>query len=125
MTAYVIRRVLLMIPTLFGIMLVSFVVVQFAPGGPVERVIAQLSGSDTGATSRISGSPGGDFGQRDKMILAMSSAKIDSPRGPLSFNRGHNPIQNIYLREVRNGRNEMISVAHANLDDPARGCRIT
>jgi microcin C transport system permease protein len=64
MTAYIIRRVLLMIPTLFGIMLVSFVVVQFAPGGPVERVIAQLSGTDTGATSRISGSPGGDFGAR-------------------------------------------------------------
>ena len=56
MAAYIIRRMLFMIPTLFGIMLVSFVVVQFAPGGPVERVIAQLSGSDTGATSRISGS---------------------------------------------------------------------
>ena len=64
MGAYIIRRVLLMIPTLFGIMLVSFAVVQFAPGGPVERVIAQLSGSDTGASSRISGSPGGDFGSR-------------------------------------------------------------
>ena len=42
MTAYIIRRILFMIPTIFGIMLVSFVVVQFAPGGPVERVIAQL-----------------------------------------------------------------------------------
>ena len=49
MTAYIIRRILLMIPTLFGIMLVTFVVVQFAPGGPVERVIAQLTGADTGA----------------------------------------------------------------------------
>src|ERR1041385_5023173 len=64
MATYVIRRILFMIPTIFGIMLVSFVVVQFAPGGPVERVIAQLSGSDTGATSRISGSPGGDLGAR-------------------------------------------------------------
>src|SRR6187397_1204038 len=64
MTAYIIRRILFMIPTLLGIMLVSFAVVQFAPGGPVERVIAQLSGSDTGATSRISGSSGGDFGSR-------------------------------------------------------------
>src|SRR5580692_6916953 len=64
MTAYIVRRILFMIPTIFGIMLVSFVVVQFAPGGPVERVIAQLSGSDTGATSRISGSSGGDFGAR-------------------------------------------------------------
>jgi microcin C transport system permease protein len=67
MSAYIVRRILFMIPTLFGIMLVSFVVVQFAPGGPVERVIAQLSGSDTGATSRISGSPGGDFGARGQL----------------------------------------------------------
>src|SRR3984893_8033253 len=64
MTAYIIRRLLFMIPTLFGIMLVSFAVVQFAPAGPVERVIAQLSGADTSATSRISGSAGGDFGGR-------------------------------------------------------------
>lgn len=67
MTAYIVRRILFMIPTLLGIMLVSFVVVQFAPGGPVERVIAQLQGSDTGATSRISGSPGGDFGTRGQI----------------------------------------------------------
>src|SRR5688500_13977802 len=64
MSAYILRRILFIIPTLFGIMLVSFLVVQFAPGGPVERVIAQISGSDTGATSRISGSQGGDFGSR-------------------------------------------------------------
>src|SRR5690242_12502839 len=63
MAAYIVRRILFMVPTLLGIMLVSFVVVQFAPGGPVERVIAQLSGSDTGATSRISGGQG-DFGAR-------------------------------------------------------------
>ena len=74
MTAYLIRRLLLMIPTLFGIMLVSFVVVQFAPGGPVERVIAQLSGNDTGATSRISGSAGGDFGSRGAL---QSGAQMD------------------------------------------------
>jgi microcin C transport system permease protein len=64
MTAYIARRILLMVPTLFGIMLVSFLVVQFAPGGPIERIISQLSGADTGATSRISGSPGGDLGSR-------------------------------------------------------------
>src|SRR6202040_2722612 len=64
MSAYIVRRILLMLPTLLGILFVAFVVVQFAPGGPVERVIAQLSGADTGATSRISGSPGGDLGAR-------------------------------------------------------------
>jgi microcin C transport system permease protein len=55
-------------------MLVSFVVVQFAPGGPVERVIAQLSGTDTGATSRISGSASGDFGARGSV---QSGAQFD------------------------------------------------
>jgi microcin C transport system permease protein len=75
MTAYIIRRILLMIPTLFGIMLVSFLVVQFAPGGPVERVIAQLAGADTGATSRISGSQSGDFGARGQM---QGGAQVDA-----------------------------------------------
>jgi microcin C transport system permease protein len=64
MSAYIVRRLLFMIPTIIGIMLVSFVVVQFAPGGPVERVIAQLSGLETGAASRVSGSSGGDFAGR-------------------------------------------------------------
>src|SRR4029453_12152301 len=63
MAAYISRRILLMFPTLLGILFVSFIVVQFAPGGPVERVLAQLSGSDTGGSSRVSGG-GGDFGQR-------------------------------------------------------------
>jgi microcin C transport system permease protein len=51
-----------MIPTILGIMLISFLVVQFAPGGPVERVIAQLQGTDVSATARIGGGGGGDFG---------------------------------------------------------------
>ncbi|WP_439572563.1 microcin C ABC transporter permease YejB [Phreatobacter sp.] len=55
MLTYIVRRVLLMVPTLIGIMLVSFLVIQFAPGGPVERVIAQLTGNDVSATQRISG----------------------------------------------------------------------
>lgn len=67
----------------------------------------------------------GDDKARDAMVAAMGNAKIDSPRGPLSFNKAHNPIQNIYLREVRNGRNEMISIAQSAVDDPARGCKIS
>src|SRR5690348_4782083 len=74
MTAYIIRRILFMIPTMFGIMLVAFVVVQFAPGGPVEQVIAKLSGAETGATSRISGG-GGDFASRG---LAQGASGVDS-----------------------------------------------
>src|SRR6202044_480532 len=80
MSAYIARRILLMIPTLLGILFVSFVVVQFAPGGPVERVIAQLSGADTGGTSRISGSSGGDFGARGQ-VGASSDAVSSKYRG--------------------------------------------
>ncbi|MBO6900580.1 MAG: microcin C ABC transporter permease YejB [Rhizobiaceae bacterium] len=65
MGAYVIRRLLLMIPTLFGIMAVSFIVIQFAPGGPVEQVIAQLSGQDGGTLDRIGGGGGGDGGGQE------------------------------------------------------------
>src|SRR6202012_1858657 len=67
MAAYITRRLLLMVPTLLGILFVSFVVVQFAPGGPVERVLAQLSGADTGGLSRVSGG-GGDFGARGGQV---------------------------------------------------------
>lgn len=58
MTGYLVRRLFLLIPTLFGIMLISFIIVQFAPGGPIERIVAQLSGADVDATSRISGGSG-------------------------------------------------------------------
>jgi microcin C transport system permease protein len=47
-----------MIPTIFGILLISFIIVQFAPGGPVERVLAQLQGIDTGATANFGGGNG-------------------------------------------------------------------
>ena len=62
MSAYILRRLLLMIPTLFGIMLINFVIVQAAPGGPVERVIAQLKGHGVEATARIGGTGGGETG---------------------------------------------------------------
>src|SRR5215467_14103444 len=58
MSSYLLKRILLIVPTLFGIMLISFAIVQFAPGGPVERVIAQISGTDVSATARIGGGQG-------------------------------------------------------------------
>lgn len=62
MGAYLLKRILLMIPTLLGIMLISFTIIQFAPGGPVERVIAQLTGTDSSATARIGGGGGDGMG---------------------------------------------------------------
>lgn len=58
MLSYALRRLLLMIPTLFGIMLLNFVIVQFAPGGPVEQMIAKAKGTAVAATERFSGGGG-------------------------------------------------------------------
>ena len=58
MARYIAWRIALMIPTLFGIMLINFLLVQFAPGGPVERIIAQVQGTDVAATARFSGGGG-------------------------------------------------------------------
>ena len=56
MLAYIAKRLLLMIPTVFGIMLITFMVTQFVPGGPVERMVAQMSGYGAGGEA---GSTGG------------------------------------------------------------------
>ncbi|RVO40282.1 microcin ABC transporter permease, partial [Sinorhizobium meliloti] len=68
MGAYILRRLLLMIPTIVGIMAISFAVVQFAPGGPVEQVISDLT--NAAGSDRLSGNAGdlmpvggGDGGQ--------------------------------------------------------------
>src|SRR6185369_15795406 len=58
MATYLLKRLLLIVPTLFGIMLISFAIVQFAPGGPVDRIIAQITGTDVSATARIGGGQG-------------------------------------------------------------------
>jgi len=62
MLAYIIRRLLLIIPTLFGIMVLNFFIVQVAPGGPVEQLIAQIQGEAVEATARISGAGGAETG---------------------------------------------------------------
>lgn len=58
MGAYLLRRLLLIVPTLFGIMVVNFAVIQFAPGGPVENLIAEIQGLGAGATERFAGGGG-------------------------------------------------------------------
>jgi microcin C transport system permease protein len=88
MSAYIVRRLLFMIPTMFGVMLVAFVVVQFAPGGPVEQVIAKLTGAETGATSRISGSAGGDFGSRGTV---QGGSQVDSATSKYRGAQGLDP----------------------------------
>jgi len=66
----------------------------------------------------------GDVSKRAELVKAMESAKIDSPRGSLSLNNGHNPIHDIYLRKVEGKENKVIGVAVKNLTDPPRGCKL-
>jgi microcin C transport system permease protein len=79
MAAYIIRRIALMVPTILGIMALSFLLVQFAPGGPIERIVAQLSGTEISATARIGGTASGDFAQGS--ASAALSSKYRGARG--------------------------------------------
>jgi branched-chain amino acid transport system substrate-binding protein len=66
----------------------------------------------------------GDFAATQALYAAMRGAKLDSPRGPMTFSAAQNPVQNIYLREVRNGKNAYVGIAAAALADPATGCKM-
>jgi branched-chain amino acid transport system substrate-binding protein len=66
----------------------------------------------------------GDVTKKKEMIAAMEKAKIDSPRGPWTMSKAHNPVQDIYLRRVVGRENKMVSIAHKALADPARGCKM-
>lgn len=80
MPAYIFRRLLLMIPTLFGIIMLNFFIVQAAPGGPVEQMIAKLQGTATSATERFSGGAS-DSGVSSQMQQQMSSSGMSKYRG--------------------------------------------
>ncbi|HOY03101.1 ABC transporter substrate-binding protein [Zoogloea sp.] len=67
---------------------------------------------------------GGDAGKQAEVIKGMESARIDSPRGAFTLSKAHNPVQDIYLREVQGGQNKVISIAAKGLADPARGCKM-
>ncbi len=76
MGAYIIKRILLMIPTLFGIMLMTFAVIQFVPGGPIERIISQIQGTAVDATARIGGQSGGEVGRGPQQGIGDTSLSV-------------------------------------------------
>ena len=76
MLAYIVRRLLLIVPTLLGIMVINFAIVQLAPGGPIEQIIAEVTGTDAGTTGRISG--GGSEVSGGAAQSAAASATADS-----------------------------------------------
>ena len=66
----------------------------------------------------------GDVENEKLLIPAMAGATIDSPRGRFTFSPSHNPVQDIYLREAKDGRNVVIGVAAPALADPGTGCKM-
>lgn len=82
MLAYILRRLMLVIPTLFGIMVINFFIVQAAPGGPVEQMISQIQGTAIGATERFSGSAsGGEIAQRGQASPSGDAGAYRGARG--------------------------------------------
>ena len=67
---------------------------------------------------------GGDLGKRDQLTGAMRKTVVDSPRGKFTISPAGNPVQDIYLREVKGNNNEFRSIAVKGLADPGRGCRM-
>jgi len=66
----------------------------------------------------------GDVKKKAEFAAAVEKATIDSPRGPFTLSKAHNPVQTIYLRKVDGKENKLVGVAMKSLSDPARGCRM-
>jgi branched-chain amino acid transport system substrate-binding protein len=66
----------------------------------------------------------GDVAKRDALNAAMASAAFNSPRGPFKLSAAHNPVQNFYLREFKDGANRFKRNAVPALADPGTGCRL-
>ena len=78
---------------------------------------AQMLGIGLAATK-------GDISKKAEFAAALEKAKIDSPRGPFTLSKSHNPVQDIYLRQVTGKENKLVGVASKGLTDPGRGCRM-
>ncbi|MEQ1694977.1 MAG: microcin C ABC transporter permease YejB [Hyphomicrobiaceae bacterium] len=86
MASYLLKRLLLIIPTLFGIMVLSFTIIQFSPGGPVEQMISQLTGHGEGGVSGRIGGAGGDAGSGGSQ-----AASSGDPSGVYRGSQGLDP----------------------------------
>ena len=102
MLAYILRRILLIVPTLFAIILVNFVIVQAAPGGPVEQTILRIRHSELDATSRISGVGASDVGANQAVDFEIA---IVTEHDPLPRIRHHHALAEV----IQGGTDKCIS----------------
>ena len=88
-----------------------------------EADVYAVAGYDTvNLLAHALGKVQGDTGAQKELIAALESAHIDSPRGPFRFSKAHNPIQDIYLRQVKGGKQVVLGLAQKDADDPGVGC---
>ena len=66
----------------------------------------------------------GDMAKKAEFTAAVEKARIDSPRGAFTLSKSHNPVQDVYLRQVVGKENKLIGIASKALADPGRGCRM-
>ena len=93
MLAYIIRRLLLIVPTLFGIMVINFAIIQVAPGGPVEQLIQKLTeGGAPDVTARVSGTASGDLAPGAQTTTA-------GEKGPSRY-RGARGLDPEFVKEI-------------------------
>ena len=82
MWSYILKRLLLMIPTLFGVLLITFAIVQFVPGGPVEQMVSQLQGRDAGGEVGSAAMEGGYRGRQ-----GVDAARVEEIRKLYGFDK--------------------------------------
>ncbi len=95
MIAYIIRRLLLLVPTLFVIMLINFVVLQFLPGGPVEQIIAELTGEGAAITERVTRT-----GSSELAPQAGGGGGVSTAEGPRGTYRGAQGLDPAFIAEL-------------------------
>jgi microcin C transport system permease protein len=81
MAAYIVRRLLLIVPTLFAIMVINFVIIQTAPGGPVEQVIAELSGEGGAISERVTRAGSGETLQTGPVAAEAGTSRYRGAQG--------------------------------------------
>jgi len=84
-----------------------------------------VAGYDTvNALAQALGKVKGDTGAGKELIAALEATRLDSPRGPFRFSKAHNPVQDVYLRQVKGGKEVVLGVAMKDAEDPAAGCKM-
>src|SRR5260221_13869411 len=87
MWSYILKRLLLMIPTLLGVLLITFIVIQFVPGGPVEQMVAQLQGRDAGGGEAGGGAGAGATGAGYRGRQGVDAAKVEEIKKLYGFDK--------------------------------------